>query len=59
MSIYKTAIRKPVTTVLIFAAVIIIGLFSLNSLPIDQFPEIDPPFVTVMTTYPGASAGEV
>jgi HAE1 family hydrophobic/amphiphilic exporter-1 len=59
MSIYKTAIRKPVTTVLIFAAVIIIGLFSLNRLPIDQFPEIDPPFVTVMTTYPGASAGEV
>ena len=59
MSIYKTAIRKPVTTVLIFAAVIIIGLFSLNRLPIDQFPEIDPPFVTVMTTYPGASAGKV
>jgi HAE1 family hydrophobic/amphiphilic exporter-1 len=59
MSIYKTSIRRPVTTVLIFAAVIIIGLFSLNRLPIDQFPEIDPPFVTVMTTYPGASAGEV
>lgn len=59
MSIYKTAINRPVTTVLIFAAVIIIGLFSLNRLPIDQFPEIDPPFVTVMTTYPGASAGEV
>ena len=59
MSIYKTAINRPVTTVLIFVAVIIIGLFSLNRLPIDQFPEIDPPFITVMTTYPGASAGEV
>jgi len=59
MSIYKTAINRPVTTVLIFVAVIIIGLFSLNRLPIDQFPEIDAPFITVMTTYPGASAGEV
>ena len=59
MSIYKTAINRPVTTVLVFVAVIIIGLFSLNRLPIDQFPEIDPPFITVMTTYPGASAGEV
>ncbi len=59
MSIYKTAINRPVTTVLIFTAVIIIGLFSLNRLPIDQFPEIDPPFITVMTTYQGASAGEV
>lgn len=59
MSIYKTAINRPVSTVLIFTAVIIIGLFSLNRLPIDQFPEIDPPFITVMTTYQGASAGEV
>lgn len=59
MSIYKTSINKPVTTVLIFVAVAIIGLFSLNKLPIDQFPEIEPPYITVMTTYPGASASEI
>ena len=59
MSIYKTAIGKPVTTALIFVAVIVIGLFSLRNLPIDQFPEMDPPYVTVMTTYAGASAGEI
>ena len=59
MSIYKTAINKPVTTVLIFVAVAIIGLFSLNRLPIDQFPEMEPPYITVMTTYPGASASEI
>ena len=59
MSIYKSAIEKPVTTALIFVAVIVIGLFSLSRLPIDQFPEMDPPFITVMTTYAGASASEI
>ena len=59
MAIYKTAIEKPVTTVLIFVAVIIIGIYSFLKLPIDQFPEMDPPYITVMTTYPGASASEM
>lgn len=59
MSIYKTAIDKPVTTALIFVAVIIIGVFSFLKLPIDQFPEIDPPYIMVMTTYPGANASEI
>lgn len=59
MAIYKTAVQKPVTTALIFLAVIVIGVFSYLQLPIDQFPEMDPPYVTVMTTYPGASASEV
>ncbi len=59
MSIYKSAINKPVTTILIFVAVIIIGIFSFSKLPIDQFPEMEPPFATVMTTYAGASASEI
>ncbi len=59
MSIYKTAINKPVTTILIFVAVLVIGIFSVRQLPIDRFPEMDAPYVTVMTTYPGASANEV
>ncbi len=59
MSIYKSAIEKPVSTALIFVAVIVIGVFSLSRLPIDQFPEMDPPFITVMTTYAGASASEI
>ncbi len=59
MSIYKTAIQKPITTLLIFVAVIVIGVFCYTQLPIDQFPEMDPPYITVMTTYPGASASEM
>ena len=59
MSIYKASINKPITTALIFVAVIIIGVFSLAKLPIDQFPEMEPPYITVLTTYPGASASEM
>ncbi len=59
MAIYKTAVQKPITTALIFVAVIIIGIFAYTKLPIDQFPQMDPPYVTVMTTYPGASASEI
>lgn len=59
MSIYRTAINKPVTTILIFIAVMIIGAFSYIKLPIDQFPEMEPPYVMVMCTYPGANASEM
>ncbi len=59
MAIYKSAIEKPVTTALIFVAVIIVGIYSFIKLPIDMFPQMDPPYITVMTTYPGASASEM
>ena len=59
MAIYKSAIEKPVTTVLIFIAVIVIGIYSFMKLPVDMFPQMDPPYITVMTTYPGASASEM
>lgn len=59
MSIYKTAIAKPVTTLLIFVGVVIIGVFSFLKLPIDLFPELEIPFISVMTAYPGASANEI
>ncbi|MCQ2250657.1 MAG: efflux RND transporter permease subunit [Bacteroidales bacterium] len=59
MSIYKTAIEKPVTTSLIFVAIIVMGLFALIKLPIDQLPEIEPPFVSIMTAYPGNNGSEI
>ncbi|KGN82100.1 multidrug transporter AcrB [Porphyromonadaceae bacterium COT-184 OH4590] len=59
MAIYKTAINKPITTALIFVAVIVFGVFSYSRLPIDQFPKMDLPVVSVMTTYPGANGAEI
>lgn len=59
MSIYKTAINKPVTSILVFVAVMLMGIFAYIKLPIDQYPEIEPPYIAVMTSYPGANASEV
>lgn len=59
MSIYSSSVKRPVTTILIFVALIVIGLYSLVQLPVDLYPEIELPFVTVMTTYPGASASDI
>jgi hydrophobe/amphiphile efflux-1 (HAE1) family protein len=59
MSIYSTAVKKPITTLVIFIAVIVMGVFSLRNMPIDLYPEIDPPFISVFTIYPGASAADI
>jgi hydrophobic/amphiphilic exporter-1 (mainly G- bacteria), HAE1 family len=59
MSIFKSAVNKPTTTVMVFLAVIVMGIYSLIYIPIDLFPEMDPPFVSVMTTYPGANASDI
>ena len=59
MSIYSSSVKRPVTTILIFVALMVIGLYSLSRLPVDLYPEIELPFITVMTTYPGASASDI
>jgi HAE1 family hydrophobic/amphiphilic exporter-1 len=59
MSIYKSAVNRPVTTLMLFAAVVVLGLYSLRQLPIDFYPEIEIPYISVMTTYSGASASDI
>jgi len=59
MSIYASSVRRPVTTILIFIGMIVVGLYSLVQLPVDLYPEIELPFVTVVTTFPGTSASDV
>ena len=59
MSIYRSAVNKPVTTFLIFLALAIMGVFSLTRLPIDFFPDVESNVIMVMSAYPGASAEDV
>ncbi|MEG0602319.1 MAG: efflux RND transporter permease subunit, partial [Mucinivorans sp.] len=59
MKIYETAVKKPISTILIFVGVIVFGLFSLKTLSIDMYPEMDMPTITVMTTYQGANAADI
>ena len=59
MSLYSSSVKRPVTTILIFVAVVIMGLFSLQKLPIDLMPDIDTNTIMVMTSYSGASAEDI
>jgi len=59
MSIYRSAVNRPVTTALIFLAFAILGVFSLTRLPVDNFPDIESNVIMVMSSYPGASAEDV
>lgn len=44
---------------MVFAAVVVLGIFSYTQLPVDQYPKMDPPYITVMATYPGANASDI
>ena len=59
MNIYKTAVNNPITTILVFIAISIFGIFSLVKLPIDMFPHIETTNIMVITAYPGASAIDI
>lgn len=59
MSLYSSAVKRPVMTTLCFVTVIILGLFSLAKLPIDLYPDIDTNSIMVITMYPGASAKDI
>ncbi|MDE6340370.1 MAG: efflux RND transporter permease subunit, partial [Muribaculaceae bacterium] len=59
MSLYSSAVKRPVMTTLCFVTVIILGLFSLSKLPIDLYPDIDTNTIMVITMYPGASAKDI
>lgn len=59
MSIYSSAVKKPLTTILIFVALVVMGIYSLFKLPIDLYPDLELPFLTVFTSYPGASAADI
>lgn len=59
MSLYSSAVKRPIMTTLCFVTVIILGLFSLAKLPIDLYPDIDTNSLMVITMYPGASAKDI
>lgn len=59
MSLYGSAVKRPIMTLLCFVAVIILGLFSLTKLPIDLYPDIETNTIMVVTMYPGANSSDI
>ncbi|MBO4945919.1 MAG: efflux RND transporter permease subunit [Muribaculaceae bacterium] len=55
----RTFIDRPILACVISIAIVLLGLISLINLPIEQFPEIAPPTVSVSAGYTGANAETV
>jgi HAE1 family hydrophobic/amphiphilic exporter-1 len=55
----KTVVSRPTTIFIVFALLFGLGVFALINLPIDLYPEINPPYLVVFTSYTGAGPEEV
>ena len=59
MSMVKGVVSRPTTILIIFLLLIGLGIFAMINLPIDLYPEINPPILVVFTSYSGAGPEEV
>ena len=59
MSVYESAVKRPIMTALCFIAVVIFGIFSYTKLPIDLMPDIESNTLMIITSYSGASAEDI
>ncbi len=55
----KFFIERPIFASVLAIVLMIAGIFSILNLPVERFPDIAPPRITVSTTYTGASAETV
>jgi len=59
MKLAQASIRRPVTVAMMFIGLAMIGLFAAFRLPVEQFPEVEIPYVGLGIPYPNASTQEV
>ncbi|MBM3211303.1 efflux RND transporter permease subunit, partial [Candidatus Poribacteria bacterium] len=59
MNLSDLALKRQITTFMVFIGIVIIGAFSLSRLSIDLLPDVEFPSLTVSTSYPGASPREI
>ncbi len=59
MWLSDVSVKRPVLATVINALLVVFGLFALANVSVREYPDIDPPIVSVSTNYPGASAAVV
>lgn len=59
MTITELSIKRPSLIIVVFAALMALGLFSYSKLKYELLPKFSPPILTITTIYPGASPKEV
>ena len=55
-SLSETSIKRPVLSIVMSVSIIVFGLIGYSYLGIREYPSVDPPVVTVQTSYTGANA---
>ena len=56
MSLYSLSIRRPVLAIVMSITIVLFGLIGFGQLGVREFPSVDPPVITVSTSYRGANA---
>ena len=59
MNFIRTAVHRPIGTMMAYAIVLLLGVISLLGLPLDLLPDISFPTLNISTDYPGAGPEEV
>jgi HAE1 family hydrophobic/amphiphilic exporter-1 len=59
MSLSELSVKRPVFITCVLLSLMVLGLFSFSKLPVELFPDVTFPVVTVTTPYPGAGPEEV
>lgn len=59
MNFYKTAIMRPVTTIMLMLIVVVFGAVSFTRLPLDLFPKMEIPVAIAVVQYPNAAPAEI
>jgi len=59
MSIVSNSLKRPVTTVMVFVSLTLLGFIASLRLPLEYFPDFDAPFLFVQIPYPGSTPEEV
>ncbi len=55
MFLTRFAVARPITTVMIMVAIMVLGLVAFSKLSIDNMPDVELPFAFVSINYPGAN----
>jgi CzcA family heavy metal efflux pump len=59
MNLAKFALRNPITILMAVLMAVILGAISFSKMPVDMFPDITFPSITVATFYPGANPQDI
>ncbi|HEX3031667.1 MAG TPA: efflux RND transporter permease subunit [Bacillota bacterium] len=59
MNLTKLAIKRPAMMSMVIMVFVVLGMYTYNKIGVELFPSMNIPYITVMTSFPGAGAEEI